>query len=328
MSETPITTTNTNRGPVLTAYLLAFVAGIASGWAFAQVFGGGFWGLIISYASPLLLYAAGLGAGRTPMLVAFIASLLGVFLQVGDLPMAVFAIMLGLPALIVCRAALMTRADGTMLDTGVLLQILLVIGVVMLLGVAALLNGMGSGLNAGSKLLADNYAATLQQVDPSLSPEMLADMVAVFTTVLPSLLVISWLFVHLVNIGIAQGLLRSAGKAQRADLSFATLTLPVWMVAAFAATAAGSMVTAGDIGTTLAAIASLLGAGFTLVGLVVLHMAIVSVCRKNNLGNGAKFVVFFVYYGVVMMLQFPLLLALVVGLADPWVKFRSKFQHV
>jgi len=314
----------------LTAYLLSFLVGSISGLAFVQIFGGGWTGLTLGYLSPFLLYLSGLGAGRKPVIVAAVFGILVVTLKINYVVGLVYALMIAVPAMVMSRVALI-RKHGQWLSSGSVLQVAILLGSVLLLAVALWLELSGVGIVTVMQGVASNYIAALEQMNTSgeITPEKLEQLAQVFTRLLPGLIMVSWLVVHLINFSFAQYILSEAKKAVRPTFHvMRQLELPRYAAVAFIACVAGANFVGDNVSLVLSAIASLLGVGLMLVGLVILHAMLGTFAVRQNMKALGRFLLFGFYYIVLFAMQIPLILALFMGLADPWVQFRTKLNLI
>lgn len=315
-----------SQGFSLSTHLFAFLAGSLSGLAFVQLFGGGWLGLLFAYLCPILLYVSGLGGGRIAAITATAFGIIVVLLKMGGTATAIYALMIAVPAMIISRIAL-TRINDKWLDASMLLQAALSLGIVLLLTSVIILEASGTGLQALMEKVASNYQAAMLQMNEGTVPaEQLTEAVHMFTRVLPALVTVSWFFIHLLCFGIAQWIVTETRLAKRDVLNASNLSLPHYAAGAFAACALIAGFASGNLSLVLGAVAALLGTGFMLVGLFILHAMIDSFCARKNIGGFGRTAIFGFYYIVLMVLQLPLLLALMVGVADPWAKFRNKLN--
>ena len=328
MTDMPTDNANseTPRSFAVGAHLFAFLVGSLSGTAFTYLFGGGWFGLLLAYTAPILLYLAGLGGGRSAAVTATAFGILVVLLKMGGPAAGIYALMIAVPAMIVSRVTL-ARVHDTWLDAGLLLQVALAMGIVLMLGTAIMLELSGVGLQALLDNVCRSYQAALLQLNEGKMPvEQINEAVAMFSSMIPSLVAISWFFVHLIGYGVAQWVLTETNYAKRPALNTAQLALPPYAAGAFAACVLVASFADGNVSLVLGAVAALLGTGFMLVGLVIIHRMIDRFCISKNIGGFGRVAIFGFYYIVLMAVQLPLLLALLLGLADPWVKFRNKLN--
>ncbi|MGE3769905.1 MAG: DUF2232 domain-containing protein [Bdellovibrionales bacterium] len=326
MTDTSANPNNSSRaGFSASAHMLSFLGGCISGVLFAQVFGGGWFGILCAYLCILPIYLAALAGGRGPAITATAFSLLAVFLQQGGMAAAIFALMFAVPAMVVGRVSLI-RLQGNWVDGGIVLQTLLVIGSLLVLFAAMMVSTHEGGLAASLAKVAESYVDVFQQMNPEMTPEQAQQMTEVFTRALPSIIICSWFFVQLVNLGIAQWVANEIGKAQRPVIKASALELPNYISVAFVLFALAPYVTDSNVGMVTGTIAVLLGVGMALVGLAILHLMIDGFMRRRNWNRALRVAVFVFYYLVMMVVQVPLFLALALGLADPWLKFRNKLN--
>jgi hypothetical protein len=310
------------------AHAWGFVAGCVSGLAFVQIFGGGWFGLLLAYISLFPLYMAGLGGGRTPAITAALFGTLAVYLQTpaaGPYASLLYMVLFAMPAMVVARVMLLP-IKGKLVDSGTILFVMLALGSILLLAMASLFTVSDESILALLQGMMESYKNAALEMNPDLDPAQVSQGVAMMTTMVLGLVAISWLCIHILNITIAQWLLTQAGTAKRAAPSLLDLDLPFYLLPLFvAAIITAYVLPETNIGLTAYALALLLGFGYMLVGLAIQHAAIVFFARRQGwssiLTTGA--LVFF--YIVVTIVQIPLLLGVVLAVLDPWLAFRRRF---
>lgn len=309
------------------AHVWGFFAGIISGMAFVQIFAGGLLGLLLAYVCLLPLYLTGLAGGRTAAVTAAVFGIIAVFLQTlsggGVTPALLYALLFAVPAMVHSRVALIKIADN-FVPSGVILLTMLTLGVVLLLAAALGFTLADASISAATTTVAESYAALMRDSNPNLSAEEITQAQTVLVEILPGLVALSWLIIHGLNFCIAQWLAGEMKKAQRAAPALSALALPRYLAGLAVITALGGAYTTGNTGIVLGALGMLLGAGFTLVGLAIGHALLLHGMARRGWTSWQQTLLLFFYYVVFLGLQLPLLLALLLGLLDPWLHFRRK----
>lgn len=299
---------------------IALGAGALSALLYATLLTGSFGAFILAYLAQLPLFLIGLWAGTTAALVACAAAVVvaagigGVFFGI------TFLAVNALPAAVVVRQALLSRADGAggieWYPPGMLVA--WVTGMVMtaFLIIALLLAGTEGGLKG---YVQDMLTASLKAVGPppgeGMSVTKVADALASW---FPGIVAISWLIMVAVNGVLAQGLAVRFGLNQRPSPDMATLDLPFWIVPAAALSGVAAVLPGltGFIGGNLALI---LIVPFVFAGLAVVH----AVARGWN----HRTMLLILVYLLIFIFGWPVLIVALLGLIEPWVRLRERFSR-
>ena len=291
-------------------YLIAIAAGLASGLFQAAVVLPGFGALILAYIAPLPLFLVGLGLGLQGTVVAVIVVGILSFPLAGPTYAIIQVLVYGLPIIILCRQALLSRGNShgqIIWYPGGMLLIWLA-GIVMtglLLAVVGL-DIFDDGLMSYAEGIIKPFAA---QLPSSEQRGMLLSLV----DYLPAFFAVSWTLGMIFNGVLAQGLLVRFGQNLRPSPILANIELPaawagVFALAAFLATLDGL---AGVVGKTLAAIAIV---PYFLLGLGVVH-GFVQTWK-------ARWIVLFLFYSLMLFWPLPVIIA-GLGFVNAMLRLRS-----
>jgi len=142
-----------------------------------------------------------------------------------------------------------------------------------------------------------------------------SEVAAALALVIPGVVASSWMVMAVINAALAQGLLARFKVNWRPSPELAALDLPLWLSAAFALAAA--MTALGGAARFLGINALIaLVVPFTLAGLGVLHAAV------RHLAHPAMALV--VFYTLAGLFGWPLLVAAIIGLFEPWLGLRRR----
>ena len=270
-------------------------------------------GLILVYLTQLPLFAAGLWLGFGAAAVAGITAMLALLAASDAIAAALFAGLNVVPVVILVRQALLARRqdDGTLqwYPPGLL---------------AAWLTGMALA-GIGAAVVALGGPANLQASLHAIMSQLLArlpvesaersEVAAALALVIPGVVASSWMVMAVINAALAQGLLARFKVNWRPSPELAALHLPLWLSAAFALAAA--MTALGGAARFLGINALIaLVVPFTLAGLGVLHAAV------RHLAHPAMALV--VFYTLAGLFGWPLLVAAIIGLFEPWLGLRRR----
>jgi uncharacterized protein YybS (DUF2232 family) len=311
-----------------------WVAGGAAGFASAfLLLAGSVFGspgaVLLMYLSPLPLAMAGLAAGMPALVGALIIGTGVTVLRVGELGFG-HLVVAGLPVAVLVRQALLARgADGAgekapdvvggmqWYPLGWLAAWLAGMAALLLLVAALLASGEPGGLAGWFEV---RLTAIAEQLKPNLSAVApganLADAVPGLARTMPTLIAIIWMVVIAANMALAQGVVAKFGRNLRPSPRFEELVLPHGCGLALAAAAVLSFLP-GDFGPVGAALLAVMCMAYLFQGLAVLHAA----ARRTPMPG----VILAGMYVVVIVLGFPALLIVGLGVLDDWFRFRRRF---
>ncbi len=311
--------------------LVAMVAALASGLLFVFGLTSSFWGLFVTLCSPLPIYLAGLGWGSLASGFAGVLAVTGVLMFVDPVMTSIYSVGFVIPAFILSHLAIQPAGgsgdDPRWRSSSGLATAFLVVGMleVTLLTAAAALSAEGL---AGS--VRGNLAVVAGWLDSGTGDAAgaVAELVDFWDSLALGSLVGGIMLAHAVMGALAQGLLVSLARPWRPSPAFWQLRLPAWpSVAAIvlAAAAFGIDQAAGDrealpafLVYLMSGLVLVLGTGFLLQGLAVLHAL--------TRGMGMQPVILMGSYAVVLLFQpFGVMVFAAVGFAECWAGFRERF---
>ena len=320
--------------------LHAFAAAVTAGAASALLFfiGAGLGlslaGTFLVLASPLPIYVAGLGWGSLAAGGAGALAVAGATLYGDPLAASVFSVAFAMPAFLLAHLAVAPSApagaepqEPVWRSASALALGLIAVGLVQV-AVAALALAAGDAGLAGfirerlAALMVAAYGATPED------DAAIAAIVDLWDSLVLGAIVAAVMLAHAALGALAQGLVRSAGVPRRPAAAFWRLRLPAWLsvlaVVLAAAAFALDMALAERQGPAAFAVHLLtgfllvLGAGFLLQGLAVLHAL--------TRGIGAQPLVLAGCYMMVLVFQpFGALAFAAVGFVECWAGFRERF---
>ena len=311
----------------LVAMAAAFVSAMLFGFGMAS----SFWGLFLVIASPLPIYVAGLGWGSLASGFAGALAVACLLVFFDPVTTSVYSLGFVVPAFILTHLAIQpvsgTNDNPRWLSASALLRVFLVVGLILMALLTLVLTMTEAGLAGTVRGNLGEVAGWFETPDDE-SRQALADLVDFWDSLVPGILVSAVMISHAVMGALAQGLLVSFATPMRPSPVFWQLRLPVWpSIAALggAALALGVDTLVGSAGGLAAFVVYLasgivlvLGTGFLLQGLAVLHAL--------TRGMGMQPLILMAGYVLVLVFQpFGALAFAAVGFADCWAGFRERF---
>jgi hypothetical protein len=273
--------------------------------------------MLLAYFVQLPLLLAGLSLGLAGSVVAAAAAILVCGLIAGVVAAAMFALVQALPALVVVRQALLSRPQDGRLEwypPGLVLGQLTALAVLGITVAFILLLGRPGGLEG---MLAEFLSSALAglgapEVAVTAGPELERWMF-----LFPGLMAASWLVMVTVNAVLAQLLLVRLGINRRPSPQLRALELPRWLWPALGAALLLAVLGAGGFGFLGRALLIVLAVPYILLGLAVVHAFARRVTHRR--------LALTLFYGTVMLLGWPLMAVLLLGLVEDWAHVRQRF---
>ena len=279
-------------------------------------------GMILAYIASLPLFVVGLSIGLLPAVMA--GGVGAAVATIGDGWMAgvMFSCLFFAPTLVVVWQALDDGLVGRKAGPArVGMTILWLTG----LGFAVLFAAWLSCLKSpgGLPAISARVLSVLLAAAPIGYPAgdlAMRGVVRVLALLLPGILVLSWLFMIVVNGALAQGVLVRFRRNIRPAPALSSLALPSWVVIALAGVTGAAVLGRGSLAFLGVNGLVVLILPFFFAGLAVLHAA----TQRSRL----KMALRVAFYVVMLLSGWPVLLLTVVGVADQWLGMRQKLASV
>ena len=272
--------------------------------------------LILVYLSQLPLFVGGLWGGVTAAVLAGLTASLVLLAASNIMAVSMFAALNVAPVILLVRQALLARtgADGTIewYPPGLLAAWLTGLGLMATM-FTLLVFGGPDGIRA---LVREILAPALDRLVDEGAPGR-DDLAGHLATIMPGVVIASWMVMTLVNGSLAQGLLMRFGASWRPSPNLAALELPRWfpVLLLLAATAAALGGVTRFVGVNVIII---LAVPFCLAGLAVLH----TIARRFS----RPAVPLVGVYVLAALFGWPLLLIIFLGLLDTSFGLRRRIQ--
>jgi hypothetical protein len=295
---------------------LVVLAGVVSAAFFLALLTGLPGMVVLAYLVQLPLLFIGFTMGLTGSVVALGAAVVVVGLIAGAVAALIYAMVQGLPALVVVRQALLNRPGGEGVEwypTGLVLAQLTVIAALGIAVAFVLFLGEPGGLRGAIEGFLTTALTELGALDAGAGvPPELARWVFLF----PGLMASSWLIMVVVNAVLAQAMAVRAGWNRRPTPDFAALELPGWLWPAVAAAVVLALFGEG-LGFLGSSMLIVLTVPYVFLGLAVIH----ALTRRWARPGLARFAI----YGSIALLGWPILGVLLLGLVEDWAQLRRRF---
>jgi hypothetical protein len=314
-------------------HLIGIGAGVVAAALFASLATNTALAMLLFYLTPLPLFLARLGWGKVAGQLAFVTALALISLIIGLKSAAVYGIVLALPASILAHFALLSRSmvpedsEGRPLSNlppvtewyppgHVIAWAALIGGGIVALGLL-LVGGSAEVYQAAVRtIFQQSILPELQRagvpIDPARS-ERFIHMVSRF--LLPALTAIAWMFIMLLNLGIAARSAAISGLLPRPWPSFANLEYPPIMTVAFLASV-GAALLPGMPGIMAMAFVGAFGFAYLLLGLIVLH--------QISLDTPLRPVMLVALYVSLILVDWAAIVVAIIGLAEPFLELRQR----
>ncbi len=305
--------------PVFVPWTIA--AGAASAALYAMLLTGslglsmplGFGALVVPYFAQVPLFAIGLWLGLGGAALAAAIAVV-VLLALGGIVFAlVFLAVNAAPVVFMTHQALLNRADGRggveWYPAGALLTWIIAMASIGFAALAVYFIDEPGGLKG---FIAEGIRLSVRFEG---APDAVAAASEGIANVFPGIVALSWIVMAVVNAAIAQALVTRLGVNRRPAPDIASLELPQGLPIFAAICGIGAFMPgfAGFLGVNLAII---LAGAFAFAGLAVVH----TLARRWP--NRRLWLI--AIYIFVSVFGWPVLALALLGLADPWLKLRSR----
>jgi hypothetical protein len=297
----------------------AAAGGLISALLYLLVATGGMGGLMLGYLAPLPIFAAGFGLGRNAVAMAAVVGAAGTAVLSGSgFTVLAYALTVALPVVVTVRSAILVRTgeDGKpeWFPPGRLLVRQAGLAIAGLLAAAVLASGEPDGLEGVLRAALSELGRVLAQADTGLDQELAIVWVS---SIVPGLTGVSWLVMMAVNGLLAQGVLTRLKLAIRPTPCLRDIELPRWTDIAFAVCVAGAFLP-DPFGFVALNAALILGSLFGFTGLATVH----AYARSRP----SRPVLLGAFYAVVILLGWPILLVIGLGLIEQWMGLRRRWS--
>jgi hypothetical protein len=293
---------------------LAVLAGLASSALFLSVLTGFPGVVLLAYFVQLPLLLVGLTLGLTGSVIAAASGLLVNGLIAGFATALVYALVQIVPTLVVVRQALLSRQDGGQIEwfpPGLLLaQLTALAAGAILVAFVVFLNQPG-----GLEGAIEGFVTSALQEFGAL-PEGVAPEFGGWIFVFPGLMATSWLVMIVINAVLAQALAVKIGWNRRPSPDIIALELPWWLWPAIGLAVFLSLLGETGFGFLGRSLLMVLVVPYIFLGLAVLH----ALARKWAYPGLALAAL----YGSIVVLGWPLLVVLLLGLVEDWAGLRRR----
>lgn len=294
---------------------LAVLAGLVSCALFLSLISGvpGVVGLAYFVQMPLML--VGLTLGPTASMIAAAGALITNGLVAGVMAAGLYGVVQAMPALVLVRQALLSRQGEAGMEwypPGLILAQLAAMAAVGI-GVAYLMmlgepGGLPGAIEAFLVAMLTHLGVATAEAETGLGA---------WVYVFPGLVAASWLIMVVLNAILAQALAVRLGRNRRPTPVLASLQLPGWLWPLIGVTALLAWIGDGGVGFLGRSALIVLLVPYAFLGLAVIH-AIARRWARPGLGLTAV-------YLAIIVLGWPVLAVLVLGLVEDWAQLRRRF---
>lgn len=297
---------------------IALAAGLGSAVLYAAALSGHFLGVVLAYLAVLPLFVVGLTRGPAATAIAAVCAAAGIVAFGSWLLGLMFAVTQAIPAVAMTVLALRNRqwTDGQTYwyPAGRLLAGLSLWCAGLIVVAAIALAVSGDGLVAGVETVLHAMTAAFGQ-EANLPVD--ASALKSAAMILPGVVAWSWMLMMTVNGLLAQVIARRLGKILRPPLRLADVDIGYTWIGFGAVCVLVGLVVPGDFGFGAINVAIVLAYPLFFQGLGVVHGLV------HYWGGGP--LAFGLFYFLLILLGWLALVVIVLGLAEPFVRLRTRF---
>jgi hypothetical protein len=297
--------------------LAAAGAGLASAAFHSALLTGSFGAIILAYLAQLPLYLVGMWMGTASAAAAVITATVVLAAAGGFLFALAYLLVNAAPALLMTYLAQHNRpgTDGRIewYPPGLLITWLVSLGALIFLGLYIFHAGEPGG--AEGVLRRALEGGFLQLAAPGTDNAALGDVAALLARFLPGVVATSWIGMVIINGVLAQGLLVRFQRNVRPSPQMADIDLPRWLLGATAIALAGSFMPGNP---------AFLGGNLFLIFILAYALAGLGVLHVLTAHTASRTLLLAITYALVFMFGWPLIIAALLGLAEPWLNLRRR----
>ncbi len=299
--------------------ILLVVGGLAAGALFGSIVTGSLGAALLAYFAAAPLFLVGFSIGWLPAAAAGLIGAVTVAGIIGVFASGYFLLIVGLPAAVLCRQALLSRPDGQggveWYPPGRLVAVLtgLAAAALAALFAVAVLEGVDPRLEVQRAVEAVLDAGLPPEIAGRAREEGLAARAANFLPGFAAAL----LFLTLALDGVlGQAIAARLAIARRPSPPWRSMALPAWPLYALGLSCLAGIAASGALEYIGRNLAIVFAVPFLLQGLAVVHAV------AARLPGRAVWLVGFYLLGLAM--AWPLVLVAALGLAEPYVGLRAR----
>jgi hypothetical protein len=295
--------------------LAAAGAGLTSALLHGALLSGSFGAIILAYLAQLPLFVIGLWIGSASAAIAAVTAVVVLAVVGGFLFAIAYLIVNAAPALLMTYLAQHSRigADGERewYPPGLLITWLVGLAALTFLALSLFYADVPGGIEGMLHRGLDAAFSQLGAPTDAASNEA----VAALARFMPGVIAASWIAMVVINGVLAQGLLARFGRNLRPSPRMAEIDLPPWLIGAVAIALVGAFMPGHPrfIGANLFLI---LMPAYVLAGLGVVHALTARMASRGLLLTAT--------YALVLLSGWPLIIAALLGLAEPWLNLRRR----
>ncbi len=293
-------------------------AGAVSALLWASItLGGG--GILLSYLSPLPLLMVGLSQGSRAGNIGIVAGVLISGMAGNPFFALIYIVMIGLPAGLIVRQALMTRQlqSGAVewYKPGDLLAHLAGVASVLIIVAGFVHFDVDGGLPAAIGQYLDQI---LEARFNLASPGDRATLVVQLTPFFPAIIAGSWLLFLTINGTLAQSLMVRMGRNIRPTPAYSEIELPDWIYWAIVIAAGVALLSSGTADFVAMNVVAVLATPFFFVGLGTIHIMV----RRL----AAPIMALVGLYGIILVFgMVPFVAVAGLGFFEQWTDLRNRY---
>jgi hypothetical protein len=300
--------------------LAAAGAGLASALLHGALLTGSFGAIILAYLAQLPLFVIGLWMGYTSVAIAAVTAVIVLAAAGGFLFALAYLLVNAAPALLMTYLAQHSRTDaeGTTewYPPGLLITWLVCLAAAAFLGLAIAYADAPGGAEGLLRRGLESAFRQLGAPGSSTDNPAIGDAAAAIARFMPGIVAGSWMAMVVVNGVLAQGLLVRFKRHLRPSPQMADIDLPTWLLGAVAI---------GLIGAFMPGNAGFLGANLFLIFMPAYVLAGLGVVHALSARLTSRGLLLTATYTLLLLFGWPLIIAALLGLAEPWLNLRRRF---
>jgi len=298
--------------------IIAIGAGFISALLYKMASTGLVLGILLAYFALQPILLIGLDKGRRAVTIAMLSGVCGTVFLANSFQAILYGVSVVFPAWIIVVTTMTFQTSTSSVNKwfplGEIVARLTALGIIATITSVIIFHDTPGGLTQSVESFLNELIANSTQFNSSAD---VGPIIGKLVPLFPAITVSSWLLMIIINTLAAHAILVKKRKGVRPKLNYTAVTAPEWAYWALVCSAVFLLTGSSNIEYVGRNLVIILFIPFLLVGLTVIH----TFARRF----GSPTIALVSFYALMMISSWPVLLTILVGFFEKWIKFREKF---